>query len=174
MGEAMKEFLEVGEIVTVHGLRGEMKLYPWTDQPSTLNHVKTLYTGPDGSGPLHVRVHDHGRMALCKAEGVDTPEQARRYVGKVLYAARQDIPLAEGRVFLADLPGLRVLHDETGEELGIIVAADASPANDIYTIRLKDGRECLIPAVREFVREIDLAGGYIRLRPIRGMLSDED
>ena len=132
MGEAMKEFLEVGEIVTVHGLRGEMKLYPWTDQPSTLNHVKTLYTG------------------------------------------RQDIPLAEGRVFLADLPGLRVLHDETGEELGIIVAADASPANDIYTIRLKDGRECLIPAVREFVREIDLAGGYIRLRPIGGMLSDED
>lgn len=170
----MIEYLEVGEIVSVHGIRGEVKLYPWTDSPKTLNGVKKLYYGADGTGEIKVSAHDHGRMILCRIEGVSSPEQARRLVGRKLFASRHDMPKPKSGFYLGDLPGLSVLDADTGEQLGEVAEAEQLPANDVYTIKLKNGELRLIPAVKEFVTEVNIEGGYIKLRPIKGMLSDED
>ena len=170
----MIEFLEIGEVVAVHGIKGEFKIYPWTDSPKALNGVKTLYFDASGSSSAEIFAHDHGRMILCKAKGTDTPEQARRLVGQVLYAARKDISLPKGAVFLADTVGLAVRHADTGELIGTVIRAERMLANDVYYIELPGGEVRMVPAVKEYVTGIDLERNELYLRPIKGMLSDED
>lgn len=165
--------MEIGEVVAVHGIKGEIKIYPWTDLPTDLNHVKQLFS-QGGREKYEVKAHDHGRMILCKISGVDNPEQARLFVGKTLFANRNDLPQKKGHFYLADIVGLSVIHADSGEVIGTVSKVEQMPANDIYYVLLPNGETRLIPAVKEFVTEINIDAGYIKLRPIAGMLADED
>lgn len=172
-GISMKKFFEVGEIVAVHGVRGEVRVYPWTDSPSSLNSVKTLYFDEEGIKSVKASARDHGRMILCKIEGVNSPEEARKLVGKVLFCAREDIKLPEGGFFLADLPGLDVLDFDTGLSLGTVAEANVMPSGLLYSIKLPSGEIRLVPGVKEFVAEVNPEGGYIKLKPIKGLLYED-
>lgn len=96
----MKRFLEIGEIVGTHGIRGEMRLHPWADSPEFLKKFKTLYF--DGHGEKSVAVQScrpHGNVALIKLDGVDTVEQASVMRGRVLFMDRNDAKSARGQIF---------------------------------------------------------------------------
>lgn len=161
-------FLEVGEIVNTHGVKGEVKIMPWADSPEFLCQFDTLYL--DGK-PVRLRsVRTNKTLVLASLEGVDTVEAAMRLKGKVLSIDRTGVVLPEGRHFLADLMGLTVLDAATGEELGIIQDILTPPAHEVYVVGGK-GKEYMIPAVDAFLAETNVEEGYVRVNLIEGMES---
>lgn len=160
------QFLEAGEIVNTHGVRGEVKIMPWADSPEFLCQFDTLYLAGKPIKVLSARPHK--TMVLAQLEGVDTVEKAMRLKGKVLSIDRTGVELPDGRHFLADLMGLTVLDNATGEELGSIEDILTPPAHEVYVVRGK-GKEYMIPAVDAFLAETNVEGGYIRVNLIEGM-----
>lgn len=159
-------FLEAGEIVNTHGVRGEVKIMPWCDSPQFLCQFDTLYL--DGRPVKVLSARPHKTMVLALLEGVDTVEKAMKLKGKVLSIDRTNVVLPEGRHFLADLMGLTVIDNATGEEIGTVEDILTPPAHEVYVVRGK-GKEYLIPAVDAFLVETNVEGGYIKVNLIEGM-----
>lgn len=169
-GEQMeKQLLETGEIVSTHGIHGEVKILPWADSPEFLLQFDTYYIDEEPYRVSAARVHK--TCVLARIEGVDTPEAAMHLRGKTVSIDRSGVTLPENTVFIADLLGCRVL-DEQERELGTICNVLTMPASDVYVI--EGEKHYMIPAVKEFVREIDLAQRLVRVHLIEGMASDEN
>ena len=160
------QFLETGQIVNTHGVRGEVKIMPWADSPAFLCQFDTLYL--DGKPVKVLSARPHKSMVLASLEGVDTVEKAMRLKGKVLAVDRAQVKLPAGRYFLADLMGLKALDATTGEELGTIEDILTPPAHNVYVVRGK-GKEYLIPAVPAFIVETNVESGYIKVNLIEGL-----
>lgn len=161
-----QRFLEAGEIVSTHGVRGEVKILSWGDTPEFLCAFDTVYL--DGKPLRLLGARPHKNMVLAGLEGVDSVEAAMRLKGKVLSVDRTGVELPEGRHFLADLMGLTVLDADTGTELGTVQDILTPPSHEVYVVR-GGGKEYLIPAVDAFVKEIDVKAGRIRVTLIEGM-----
>lgn len=161
-------FLEAGEVVSTHGVRGEMRVQPWCDGPQMLAKLKTLYWDAEGREPVKVTCRAHKSMALIKAQGIDTVQDAAARRGQILYLDRRDIKLPKGHYFIRDLIGLNVVDAETGEVYGTLTEVSATGANDVYHIDYH-GREVLIPAVPLVVKKVDIDGGEVRISPIEGL-----
>ena len=162
------QFLEAGEIVNTHGIQGEVKIVPWCDTPEFLCGFDTLYI--DGA-PVKVRAaRAHKGNVLARLEGVDDVNAAMRLKGKRVSIDRTGVELPDGRHFIADLIGLTVLNDDTGEELGTIADVLTPPAHEVYVVRGK-GKEYLIPAVDAFLRGTNVEEGWVRVHLIEGMES---
>ena len=160
------QYLEVGQIVNTHGVKGEVKIMPWADSPEFLCQFHHLYLDGQPVKVLSARVHK--TMVLAVLEGVSTVEEAMKLKGKVLSIDRAQVQLPQGRHFLADLMGLSVLDAATGESLGTIQDILTPPAHEVYVVRGK-GKEYLIPAVDAFVAETNVEGGYLKVNLIEGM-----
>ena len=161
----MKErFIEAGEIVNTHGVRGEVKIMPWTDTPEFLRAIKTLYVDEKPLRVLSSRIHKGAVLALL--EGVEDVNAAMRLKGLRVFIDREDARLPEGRFFIQDIMGARVVTD-SGEDLGTLAEVIDAPAGMVYVVRGKD--EHLIPAVDEFVLKTDADAGVITVRLIEGM-----
>ena len=161
-----QRFLEAGEIVNTHGVRGEVKILPWGDGPEFLCGFDTVYL--DGKPVRLLGARPPKTMVLAALEGVDSVEAAMRLKGKVLSIDRTGVKLPEGRHFLADLMGLTVLDAATGAELGMIQDILTPPSHEVYVVR-GGGKEYMIPAVDAFVKEIDVDAGCVRVTLIEGM-----
>ena len=160
------QFLEAGQVVNTHGVRGEVKIVPWCDSPEFLCGFDTLYI--DGA-PVKVREsRPHKGNVLARLEGVDDVNAAMRLKNKVVSIDRTGVVLPEGRHFLADLIGLKVVNDDTGEELGILEEVLTPPAHEVYVVR-GGGKGYLIPAVDAFLRGTDVDAGWVRVHLIEGM-----
>lgn len=162
-----KRFLEAGEIVSTHGIQGEVKILPWADGPEFLLKFKTLYLNETPYEVVSSRVHK--TCVLAKLKGIDTPEEATLLRGKCVCIDRTDVKLPKGTVFIADLLGCRVLDDE-GREIGIIKDVLTMPSSDVYVI--KGEKNYMIPSVKEFVKEINVDEGFVRVHLIEGMETD--
>lgn len=160
-----KAFLEGGQIVNTHGIRGEVKIVSWCDTPETLAGIPVYYI--DGV-PVKVRtarVHQGNVLALL--EGAEDVNAAMPLKGKTVLLKREDLPAPPGGYFLADLLGLTVLDAATGETLGELADILFPSSQSVYVVRGE--REHLIPAVPEFIEDVDVDGGVIRVRLIEGM-----
>lgn len=167
-----KPYLEIGEIVTTHGVQGECKVYPWCDAAEVFCDIPQLYWDAAGGRSVRVlEVKTFKGMAILRLEGVETVEAARRLVGRVLYAARADIPLPAGSHFVQDLLGCTVADAATGQVYGQVTDV-THPANcDIYEIRTPAGQTVLFPAAAEFIEAVDVENERITVCPIEGMFS---
>lgn len=159
-----KQFLEAGEIVNTHGVRGEIKILPWTDSAEFLRGFKTLYIDEKAYRVVSSRVHKGCLIAAL--EGVDDINAAMTLKGRMIYFDRRDAKLPKGRFFLADVIGARVV-DEAGNEIGALTEVIENPAQNIYVVRGET--EHLIPAVPEFILSTDTEAGIITVRLIEGM-----
>ncbi len=169
----LKPFLEIGEIVTTHGVMGEVKIYPWCDGPEFLCELSCLYLA-NGSQPQKVEsARVHKNMCLVQFEGVSDMDSARKLVGKTVWAARADMQLEEGRYFVQDILGCEVRNADTQEVYGKVIKIDHPAANDVYTIRNQQGEEFLFPAVKEFLVELCPEQEYVLVRPIPGMFEEQ-
>ena len=164
-GECLKEkFIEAGEIVNTHGVRGEVKIMPWTDTPEFLRSIKTLYV--DGKAVRVTASRIHKGAILASLEGVDDVNAAMRFKGKHVYIDRGDAQLEPGRFFIQDIIGAEVVT-ESGESVGTLREVIDAPAGMIYVVRGET--EHLIPAVDEFILSTDADAGVITVRLIEGM-----
>ena len=164
----MKEqYLEVGKVTNVHGLMGEVRVQPWADSPDFLCQFKTLYVDK-AHWPIRVeRARVHKNMVILKLEGVTDVNGALAMRNAVLYIDRKDANLPEGSFFLADLMNMEV-RDTQGNVLGKIADVLTLPANNVYVVRGGE-REIMIPAVDQFVKEVNVDEGYMTVALIEGM-----
>lgn len=162
------QYLEAGEIVGTHGIRGEVKIMPWCDGPDFLKAFHTFYIEGTPYKVEAARVHKN--MLLCKLQGVDDVSIAQTFKNKVVKIDRDSAPVAKGRVFIADLIGLPVYAE--GEEIGTLKDVYSGPANDVYIVKGK--REYMIPAVSEFLEDVSPDEGYIKVKLLEGMATDEN
>ena len=162
-----KQFLEAGEIVSTHGVQGEVKILPWADSPEFLLSFRTLYLNGQPYTVQSSRVHK--TCVLAKLQGIDNPEDATLLRGKVVSIDRSQVKLPKGTVFIADLIGCRVL-DDAGTEIGKIKDVLTMPSSDVYVIHGE--KDYMIPAVKEFVKEICVEEGFVRVHLIEGMETD--
>ncbi len=169
-------YIETGEIISVHGLRGEVKVYPWADYPQFLEEFDTFYIKKN---KMHYQalkaenVRTHKNVVLIQFEGIDNVELARNLIGKVIYLDRDEIELEEGTYFVADLIGCKVINRETDKEIGIIHDVKNLGASDIYYITAEDDKEYMFPAVDEFIVETDIINKTIRVKVIEGMFGED-
>ena len=165
----MKQYLEIGKIVNVHGLRGDVKVVPWCAEPEFLCEFDTLYLGK-AQKPVNVTAArlQKGNV-LLHLEGVDTVEAAEQLRNQVLYMDRDEVELEEGVYFIQDLIGLEVLDADTGKSYGKLSDVMQTGANDVYEIKDETGKTVLIPAIPDVVQETDLDGGVMRIRPLEGL-----
>ena len=163
-GISVKEFLDCGQIVNTHGVRGEVRVVPWADSPDFLCRFSTLYLDGTPRRVLSSRVHKGS--VIVRLEGVDTVEEAMLLRDKTVQIRRTDARLPEGTFFLADIIGLKVV-DEEGKALGTLKEVLSPSVQRVYVI--EGEREILIPAVPEFILETNIEGGYIKVRLIEGM-----
>lgn len=133
-----KKFLEIGKIVTTHGVVGEVKVYPWCDTPDFLTGFSTLYFHKGKDPVLVQQARVHKNMVLLKLQGTDTLEAAQALRNQILYADRADMPLEEGEYFIQDLIGLTVVDADTGEEYGTL--SDVSDRGKRRISYLQTGR----------------------------------
>lgn len=166
-----KPFLEAGQIVGTHGVRGEVRVQPWCDSPEVFASLKTLYWDAAGTQPVRVKSRVHKNLALAKIEGVDTVQDAAVLRGRILYLDRRDLDLGD-RYFIQDLVGLAVVDAESGTVYGELTDVSNTGANDIYHMRTPDGKEILIPVIPDIIRQVDIDGGRIAICPMKGLFDD--
>ena len=165
----MKEkLLPTGQIVNTHGLRGHVKVMPWADDPDDLLDFDRFFI--DGKEYEVEHASRQKNMILLKLAGVDSIEDATLLRNKEIAISRDDIELEEGVVFIADLIGVPVLAD--GVEIGKITEVLTPPGNDVYVV--KGQHEYMIPAVKEFIEELNPEAGFVKVRLIEGMQTDAD
>ena len=161
-------FLEAGQIVNTHGIRGEVKIVPWCDSPEFLLQFGTLYVDDKPLNVLEARVHKGN--VLARLEGVEDVNAAMVLKGRTVFIDRTGVELPEGRHFIADLMGLEAINADSGEKLGVVADVLTPPAHEVYVV--KGEHEYMIPAVDEFLVETNVEGGYLKVRLIEGMRTD--
>ena len=165
----MKEYIETGKIVSTHGVHGELKVQPWCDEPEFLAGLKEVRAGSPGNPVPVERGRVQKNMVVLKLAGIDTVEAAAALRGKILYVHRAEIPLSEGEYLIQDLIGLKVYDIDTGALYGTLCDVSKTGANDVWHIRFPDGAERLIPKIPQVVLGVDIAGGRVDIRPLRGL-----
>lgn len=164
----MKQFLEIGKIVAVQGLKGEVRVEAWCDTPEFICEFDRLYFNK-GKTPVEiVKARPHKNIVLMKIEGVDTPEAAQELRGKILYMDRNDVELEEGAYFVQDLIGLEVSDADDGTVYGTLSDVSFTGANDVYHIKNGE-KEYLIPAIPDVVIETDIENGKMLIRKMDGL-----
>ena len=159
-----KQYLEAGQIVNTHGVRGEVKIKPWADSAEFLKQFKHLYVDEKPVRVLHSRVHKG--CLIAELEGVEDVNAAVRMKNKVVFIDRADVKLPKGSYFIQDLLGADVV-DEEGNPIGKLDDVMEMPASNVYVVRGE--REILIPAVPAFILNTDVEQGVITVRLIEGM-----
>ena len=160
------QFLEAGEIVTTHGVRGEMKVLPWADGPDFLCDFSRVRIGGMEYKVENCRVQKS--CNLLKIKGIDTIEAAQAMRGKVVEIFREDAP--KDLIFAAELIGVRVFDGEN--EIGVLDDVLDYPGNKVYVVKGK--KEYMIPAVKAFVLDTDVDAGIMHVRLIEGMEINAD
>ncbi len=168
----METMLRVGVISSTHGVRGEVKVYPTTDDPERfLDLEEVILDAGREEIPLKIeRVKFFKNMVILKFEGYDNINDIEKYKGRDLYITRdQAVELEEDEYFIADLIGMSVLTEE-GEPLGILADVMPTGANDVYVVRREDGKELLIPAVKECILDVDVENQMMKIHVMDGLL----
>ncbi len=167
-----QKFLECGKIVSVHGLRGEIKLLPWGNDADELCEFANFYLDK-GKVELEVeRARVHKNVVIVKFVGVDTVEQAQQMRGKVLFIDREQDSLEEGQYYISDLIGMDVIDVDSGIVYGSMTGFTETGANDVYHITCPDNSLKLIPAIPQVVIEISMEQNKMLIRPLKGLFDD--
>ena len=162
----------VGVITSTHGIRGEVKVFPTTDDPERFRSLKeTILRARREERVLEIEhVKFFKQFVILKFKGIDSINEIEPYKGAELWVTRENaVPLEEGEYFIADLIGMRV-ENEDGSELGVLQDVISTGANDVYDVRLADGRQLLIPAIRECILEVNVEEGWMRVHLLDGLL----
>ena len=168
----MTKYLEIGQIVNTFGIKGMVKIKPFTDDINRFDRLKKVYiSNKNGKKEYQIQeVKYHKNMVLMKLEGVDTPEQADLLRQSYLLVDRADEePLEEGVYYIVDLLGLEVYTDDN-KLLGKVDDIFNTGSNDIYVVKDEMGKQILLPGIPEVLKNVDLEKGRIIVHLIPGLI----
>lgn len=172
MGKAA--YLPCGRIATAHGVHGTLRVESYCDSPEILASLSTVYfEEPNGHyRPVRVQAASpHGGAVLMTLDGISNRNAALLLRGKTLFASREDIPVPENAVLIADMIGLSVFDADSGHCYGVLTEVGQAYSSDMYDIKTPDGRHVLFPAVPAFLDRVDTDAG-IFIRPIPGFFEE--
>jgi 16S rRNA processing protein RimM len=167
----MEDLLQVGAIIKAHGVRGEVKVFPTTDDPARFKDLKTvlLDTGKEKRELEITGVKFFKNLVILKFKGLDSMNEVENLRQAKLFVTRENaVELSENEYFIADLIGLSVTSDE-GEELGNISDVLQTGANDVYVISREGAAELLVPAIKECILNVDIASGEMKVHLLPGL-----
>ena len=168
----MEDLLQVGIITSTHGVRGEVKVYPTTDDPRRFRRLRevVLDTGREKLNLEIEGVKFFKQFVILKFKGLDNINDIEKYRQKSLYVARKNaVRLQRDEYFIADLIGLKV-QDEDGTELGTVKDVIETGANDVYEVEMADGRSLLLPAIKQCILNVDVENGMMQVHVLEGLL----
>jgi 16S rRNA processing protein RimM len=174
---APEAMIQVGFVFRAHGMKGELKVNPeHTDDPARFEELETVYLG---RAPHAVTRHTiasvryqetkRGTTVILGLADIESRSDAEAVMKQKVFADEADLELADDEIFIHDLVGLSVVT-EAGEALGTVANYMEMPAQDVFVVRRPDADEAMIPAVEDFIVDIDLDGGRLVVRPIEGLL----
>ena len=168
----MEDLLQVGIITSTHGVRGEVKVYPTTDDPRRFRRLKevVLDTGREKLNLEIEGVKFFKQFVILKFKGLDNINDIEKYRQKSLYVTRKNaVRLQRDEYFIADLIGLKV-QDEDGTELGTVKDVIETGANDVYEVEMADGRSLPLPAIKQCILNVDVENGMMQVHVLEGLL----
>ena len=168
----MEDLLQVGIITSTHGVRGEVKVYPTTDDPRRFRRLKevVLDTGREKLNLEIEGVKFFKQFVILKFKGLDNINDIEKYRQKSLYVTRKNaVRLQRDEYFIADLIGLKV-QDEDGTELGTVKDVIETGANDVYEVEMADGRSLPLPAIKQCILNVDVENGMMQGHVLEGLL----
>ena len=168
----MEDLLQVGIITSTHGVRGEVKVYPTTDDPRRFRRLKevVLDTGKEKMNLEIEGVKFFKQFGILKFKGLDNINNIEKYRQKSLYVTRKNaVRLQRDEYFIADLIGLKV-QDEDGKELGTVKDVIETGANDVYEVEMADGKSLLLPAIKQCILNVDVENGTMQVHVLEGLL----
>ena len=162
---------EIGKIVTTRGIRGEVKILPFTNVNDMFDGLDYVYIEGkkyDIESVKHVKT-----CVALKLSGIETPEDAATYVGKKVKIDDADLkPLAEDEYYIKDLVGAEITNFDTDETDGVLRDVILTGGNDVLDILSEDKKQILVPLVKEFVKNIDIKNKQLSIHFIEGMLEE--
>ena len=168
MENNMENLLEIGQIVNTHGLRGDLKVMPWCDDPEVFHEL--AYVLIDGQEFEIQKSSIHKNMVLLKLEGIDHINDAEGYRNKVLTVPREELgELPEGTYYICDLLGCEVETVE-GRFLGKICDIIKTGSNDVYVVEDESRKQVLIPVIDEVICSVDIEAKRIVIKPLKGLI----
>ena len=170
----MEDMLQVGVITQTHGVRGEVKVYPTTDNAERFKELKKVVLDT-GKEPLPLEIESvkfFKQFVILKFKGIDNINDIERYKRCPLLVTREEaVELEEDEYFIADMIGMTVATDG-GELFGTLKDVIRTGANDVYVIKLDNGKELLLPAIRQCILQVDVEGGFIRVHILEGLMDE--
>ena len=168
----MEDLLQVGIITSTHGVRGEVKVYPTTDDPRRFRRLKEVVLDTDRE-KLNLEIEGvkfFKQFVILKFKGLDNINDIEKYRQKSLYVTRKNaVRLQRDEYFIADLIGLKV-QDEDGTDLGTVKDVIETGANDVYEVEMADGRSLLLPAIKQCILNVDVENGMMQVHVLEGLL----
>ncbi len=168
----MENLLQVGVITSTHGLRGEVKVFPTTDDVNRFKELKEviLDTGKEKLALEIQGVKFFKQLVILKFKGIDHINDVEKYKNSTLLVTRENaVKLEEGEYFIADLIGLKVISDEN-VDLGLLKEVLFTGANDVYVIEGQDKKEILLPAIKDCILKVDLNERIMQVHIMEGLL----
>ena len=168
----MEDLLQVGAITQPHGIHGEVKVFPTTNDVKRFKKLKEviLDTGREQK-VLEIEGEKFFKQyAILKFKGYDNINDIEKYKGKPLLVTRENaVKLGRDEYFIADLIGIEV-YDEDGKYLGVLQKVIETGANDVYEVKFEDGREVLFPAIRQCILDVDMENRKMKVHIMDGLL----
>lgn len=168
----MENYLRVGVISTTHGVKGEVKVFPTTDDPDRFKELKQLFldTGKE-LVPMEIEgVKYFKKMVILKFKGIDDINDIEKYRGRDLLITRENaVKLEKDEYFICDLIDSEVFTED-GEKLGILTEILTTAANDVYVVKTLEGREVLIPSIKECILDVDVENKKIKVHLLNGLI----
>ena len=168
----MEDKFQVGVITSTHGVRGEVKVFPTTDDPNRFKRLKEviLDTGKEELVLEVEGVKFLKQFVILKFKGFDNINDIEKYRQKSLYVTRQNaVRLKKDEYFVADLMGMEVV-DEQNAKIGVLKCVIETGANDVYIIEMMDGKELLLPAIKQCILNVDIENGFMQVHILEGLL----
>ncbi|SOB90533.1 ribosome maturation factor RimM [Pseudobutyrivibrio ruminis] len=171
----MEDLYQVGSITQTHGIRGEVKVFPLTDDISRFKNMKNLLLDAGKEGYISLEVENarpQKNLVILKFKGIDNINDIEKYKGHGLYVTKDNrVDLKEDEYFIADLIGCDVyLDSDKDNRFGTISDVMETGANDVYEITLESGKTVLVPAIKECILDVDIEGGRMEIHLMEGLM----
>lgn len=163
----MQDKFEVGKIVNTFGIKGEVKVNLYTEDISNFKTNNKVYVNDKEMQVENSRLQKN--MLILKLKGIDNMNDAEDLRGSIIKVNRSKNELPEGTYYIADLIGLDV-YTEDGSLLGKVIDIYNTGANDIYTVKTQDGKEVLLPAIKDVIKQVDIQNGKIIVHILKGLI----
>ncbi len=168
----MEEYFEIGQIVNTSGLKGILKIKPFTDDIKKFSNLKTIYIKTK-SGLTEFKIEQVRyvkNIVMLKLAGIDTVEEAEKYRNLYIKILRdQEEELEEGSYYVVDILGCKV-NTDANQELGKIVDVFQTGSNDVYVVKDEQGKQILLPAIKQVIKNVDIKNKIITVHLLEGLV----